>query len=252
VRGDAADGLLLIHAFPLDAQMWTPQVRALGDRVPVVAPSLPGSGGTPLVGSTTSMGVAAAWCLQAIDAVGLERPVVCGLSMGGYVAFELWRMARQRIGGLVLANTRSGADTPEAAAGRRALAERLREEGIGFLAAGPPPLLGPTAPQVLRDEVRNMIAGQSAEGIAAAAEGMAERRDSTPDLSAIDVPALVITSDHDVLIPPEMTTPMATSIPGAELLTLEGVGHLSSLEAPEAFTEALMRFLERCGITGLG
>ncbi|MFB3739733.1 MAG: alpha/beta fold hydrolase, partial [Candidatus Velamenicoccus archaeovorus] len=131
------DGLLLLHAFPLDAQMWGPQLEALDGTVAVAAPHLPGFGGTPLVGDVTTMAVAADRALEAMDAAGIDRAVVCGLSLGGYVAFELWRRARARIAGLVLANTRAAADTPEAAEARRELARRLRREGNGFLVAEP-------------------------------------------------------------------------------------------------------------------
>jgi 3-oxoadipate enol-lactonase len=240
-----ADGVLLIHAFPLDARMWDGQVAALEGRWPIVAPSLPGFGGTEGVGRTMAMGAAADRCLQAADEHGLERMVVCGLSMGGYVAFELWRMARQRIAGLVLANTRSGADTREAAEGRRALADRLDAEGNGFLVAEPPPLLSGDPPAELWAQVLATIADQPGPSIAAAARGMAERKDSTPDLSAIDVPALVITSADDTLIAPEASAPMADHIPDAGLVTIAGAGHLSNLEAPQIFNDALLSFVER-------
>ncbi len=243
-----SDGLLLIHAFPLDARMWHGQEAAFGDRFRVLAPHLPGFGGAPGAGDVMSMGAAAAACLQAADAAGLEQMVVCGLSMGGYVAFELWRMARQRITAMVLANTRSGEDTDEGAAGRRALAKRLRTEGNGFLVAEPPPLLSGAAPTPLWTQVRGIIADQSAEAIAAASVGMAERRDSTPDLSAIDVPVLVITSDGDALIPASASAPMADRIPGAELVTIPGAGHLSNLEAPDAFNGAIRAFLGARGL----
>jgi len=242
------DGLLLIHAFPLDARMWEPQRDTFDGRFAIAAPNLPGFGGAPGAGPVTSMGASAAACLQALDAAGMDRVVVCGLSMGGYVAFELWRMARQRIAGLVLANTRSGEDAAEAAAGRRALAQRLREEGSAFLVDAPPPLLGPDAPSELRERVRGLIADQPAEAIAAAAVGMAERRDSTPDLSAIDIPALVITSEDDSLILPDVTASMADHIPDATLIRIPRAGHLSNLEAPDAFDEALGPFFNRCGL----
>ena len=182
--------------------MWERQVRTLEDAGwPVVAPSLPGFGDTDGVGPTMTMGAAADRCLQAADAAGIERFVACGLSMGGYVAFELWRMARQRIAGLVLANTRSGADAPEAAQGRRALADRLDAEGNGFLVEQPPPLLSDQAPDELWEQVRGSIGAQPAASIGAAARGMAERTDSTPDLGAIDVPMLIVTSSLDTLDP---------------------------------------------------
>jgi pimeloyl-ACP methyl ester carboxylesterase len=238
-----SDGLVLIHAFPLDGRMWEGQ--RLGSHT--VAPDLPGFGMSPPSGPTMTMASAATRCLEAADAAGLDRIVVCGLSMGGYVAFEVWRQARARVAGLVLANTRSGADTPEAAQGRRDLAARLRAEG-NVLAASPPPLLAEDAPEELQERVRGWIADQSAEAIAAAALGMAERPDSTPDLAGIDVPTLVITADGDRLIPAELTTPMADAIPGARLEILPGIGHLTNVEAPRRFNELLVEHLGTCGV----
>jgi 3-oxoadipate enol-lactonase len=240
------DGLLLVHAFPLDARMWEPQLGALADAVPICAPHLPGFGGSPGEGDVMTMRAAAGRCLEALDAAGIDRAVVCGLSMGGYVALELWRQAGDRFLGLVLANTRAGADSEEGAAGRRALAERLRSEGNGFLVESPPPLLSSGAPPELWDRVRELIAGQPAASIAAAAVGMAERPDSTPDLGGIRVPTLVVTSDGDTLIPPEITSPMSEQIPGAELQVIADAGHLSNLEAPEVFSGLVATHLERC------
>jgi 3-oxoadipate enol-lactonase len=239
-------GVLLIHAFPLDARMWDPQIAALGDDVAVVAPHLPGFGGTPGVGDVMSMAAAAERCVEALNAAGVDRAVVCGLSMGGYVAFELWRRARELFAGLVLANTRAGDDTSEGAAGRRALAERLRAEGNGFLVESPPPLLSERADRQLRLRVRELIAAQPADAIASASLGMAERPDSTGDLATIDVPTLVVTSSLDSLIPAELTSPMADQIPDAELVVIDGAGHLSNMEAAGPFDELLAHHLERC------
>src|SRR5204863_420939 len=190
---------------------------------------------------------AARRCLNALDTAGLDRAVVCGLSMGGYVAFELWRTARDRIAGLVLANTKAEADTKEAADGRRALAERLRREG-NVLIASPPPLLSPAASTALWDQVKSIIAAQPADWIAAAALGMAVRPDSTPDLATIDVPTLVITAEGDSLIAPDVTAPMADAIPHAKLAVIEAAGHLSNLEQPEEFTRLVREHAARCGV----
>lgn len=241
------DGILLIHAFPMDARMWDAQREALGG-IPVVAPHLPGFGGTAAAGPVMTMATAGDRCMEALDEAGIGRAMVCGLSMGGYIAFELWRIARERIGGLVLANSRAGADTAEGSAGRRTLAERLRAEGAGFLVESLPPLLGTEAPDELWSWVRGVVADQPAEAIAAAALGMAERADSTPELPGIDVPTLVITSSGDTLIPPEGSAPMAGAIPGAELVVLEGAGHLSNLEQPGAWSELLAAHAARCGL----
>jgi pimeloyl-ACP methyl ester carboxylesterase len=237
-------GLLLIHGWPLDARMWEPQLAAFGDRIPVVAPHLPGFGGTegPEV---LTMAEAALACVSALDEAGMDTAVTCGLSLGGYVAFELWRSARERIDGLVLANTRAEPDAEEGAAKRRALAERLRAEGSDFLVEDPPPLLSEGASEELRTRVRAIIADQPAAAIAAGALGMAERPDSVPDLPGIDVPAMVVTGTADTLIQPDVTAGIAHRVPGAELVRIEGAGHLSNLEAPEGFTAALERLLAR-------
>jgi 3-oxoadipate enol-lactonase len=231
-------GLLLIHAFPLDARMWEPQLGSLGARLPIVAPHLPGFGGTagPEV---LTMSLAAEHCVRALDEAGVDTAIVCGLSMGGYVAFELWRAARPRVAALVLANTRAEPDPPEGAAARRALAERLRTEGHGFMVEAPPPLLAEDAPEELVQRVKATIADQTPHGIAAAALGMAERPDSVPDLPGIDVPTLVITGTADRLIPPDVTAGIAGLVPDAELIRIEGAGHLSNLEARESFDAAL-------------
>jgi 3-oxoadipate enol-lactonase len=241
------DGLLLLHAWPLDARMWEPQTGSLPDTLRVAAPNNPGFGGTEPEGAVMTMASAAERAVAALDERGIVRAVVCGLSIGGYVAFEIWRRARSRVAGLVLANTRAVADSEEAASARRALAARLRSDG-NVLADEPPPLLAEDAPPALADRVRSWIAEQPAEAIAAALLGMAERQDSTPDLPTIDVPTLVITSTGDRLIAPEISVEMAGQIRGARLETLEGAGHLSNLEAPGSFNALLVDHLAACGI----
>jgi 3-oxoadipate enol-lactonase len=242
------DTLLLLHGFPVDGSMWDVQVQALSGTIQVLAPSLPGFGTQPGAGNVMTMEVAARRCLEALETAQAERVVACGLSMGGYVAFELWRRAPERLAGLVLSNTRSGADD-EAGRGRRyALAERLEAEGNGFLVESPGPLLTEDADEELWKRVRDTIAAQPAEALAAAARGMAERPDSTGDLGGISVPTLVITSTADQLIPPEATTLLAEQIPNAQLEVIEGVGHLSNMEAPGEFTLLLERHLTLCGL----
>jgi pimeloyl-ACP methyl ester carboxylesterase len=248
-RTPVADGLLLLHAFPLDGSMWDPQVAAFGSALPVVAPHDPGFGGTAGAGGDTmTMEAAADAALRALDAAGVERACVCGLSMGGYVALAFLRKYPQRVCGLVLANTRADGDDEAAQERRRGLAGRLRGEGNGFLADAPPPLLSPGAPEALWQRARDTIRRQPAEAIAAAALGMAGRADQRSALAGIAVPTLVITSSGDTLIPPEITRPIADQVPGATLEQIEGAGHLSNLEAPEAFNRALRAHLVRCGL----
>jgi pimeloyl-ACP methyl ester carboxylesterase len=233
-----AEGLLLLHAFPLDASMWEPQIEGLRD-VQIVAPNLPGFGGAASAGDSMSMDAAADVAADALRASGLDRALVCGLSMGGYVALAFWRRHPGMVSGFVFANTRAGADDDAGKDRRRALAERLRSEGNGFLVDSPPPLLSGDASDELWAQVKRVIAAQPAEAIAAASLGMADRPDSTGDLAGIDVPTLVITSTGDTLIPPEATRPMASQIPGARLEEIDGAGHLSNLEAPDRFNDLL-------------
>jgi 3-oxoadipate enol-lactonase len=241
------DGLLLLHAFPVDARMWERQRSTFSHRLRVAAPDMPGFGGAEPAGEVTTMRAMAERALRELERAGIGRAVVCGLSMGGYVAFELWRVAPELVAGLVLANTRAGPDTEEGAASRRALADRLLAEGSGFLVEDPPALLSESAPPELGALVRGLIGDQAAQAIAAASLGMALRPDSTPDLAGIAVPTLVVTSSRDTLIPPEVSAPMASQIPGATLAVIAGVGHLSNLEAPDEFDRLLSAHLERCG-----
>jgi pimeloyl-ACP methyl ester carboxylesterase len=237
--------ILMVHAFPVDAGMWEPQLSAIAGRA-IVAPNLPGFGGTESSEPVMTMRAGARACIDALNEADIDRAVVCGLSMGGYVAFELWRRYRDRVAGLVLANTRADADDEARVQARNDLAAKLVAEGNAFLAENPPPLLSENAPDVLWKQVRRSIARQPARSIAAAALGMAERQDSTPDLAGIDVPTLVITSDADTLIPAEATTPIADAVPGAVLATIEGAGHLSNLEGAGDFNRLLAAHARRC------
>ena len=241
----AADGIILIHAFPMDASMWGPQVKALHGEAKVVAVNLPGFGGTKAPGDVMTMAAAAAKAASAAKQAGIGRAMVCGLSMGGYVALELWRQQPGLVAGLVLANTRADADDDAARERRAGLAARLRSEGNGFMVEAPPPLLTEAAPGVLWRRVKDVIARQPAPSIAAAALGMAERADSTSDLGQIKAPTLVISSSGDTLIPPAITKNIADGIKGSRYEVIEGAGHLSNLEAPERFNALLAAHWQR-------
>ncbi|HZA60598.1 MAG TPA: alpha/beta fold hydrolase [Actinomycetota bacterium] len=237
--------LLLVHAFPLDASMWDGEIEALGAEAEVLAPSLPGFGGTSSAGDVLSMEAMADFLSGQLDEAGVDRAVVCGLSMGGYAAFELFRRHRGRVAGLVLADTRAEADDEAGRQKRQALAEKVRAEGSGVLADAPPPLLSEGADPALWDHVKEIIRRQPGEAIAAASLGMASRPDSTATLSTIDVPTTVIVGSADTLTPPPMSDTLAQGIAGAELVTLEDAGHLSNLEAPDGFREAVLDLLAK-------
>jgi pimeloyl-ACP methyl ester carboxylesterase len=239
--------LLLVHAFPVDAGMWDEQVTALDGEVRVLAPSLPGFGGTPSVGDVMTMDAAADFLAEELDRAEVDRAVVCGLSMGGYIAFSMWRRHSQRIAGLVLANTKAEPDDDAGRERRAQVAEKARKEGSGAIADAPPPLLSEGADPALWDRVKKIIRSQPGDAIAAASLGMAERPDSRPVLSQIDVPTAIVSGSADSLIPPDVTSAMAEEIRGSELVLLEGAGHLSNLEEPDGFTTALRGICDRAG-----
>lgn len=239
--------LLLVHGWPLDASMWGEQKAALGAEVDVLAPSLPGFGDTPGAGDVLTMDDGADFLASQLDLAGVERAVVCGLSIGGYVTFALWRRHRDRIAGLVLADTRAEADDDAGKERRRAVADLARGEGSDAIADNPPALLSESADPALWDRVKETIRRQPGEAIAAAALGMGERPDSRPDLQTIDVPTTVIVGSADTLTPPPMSEAMADAIPGADLVVLDGAGHLSNLESPDEFNSAVRDLLARVG-----
>ncbi len=248
LEGGAGWPVLLIHAFPLNADMWRPQIERAPDGWRLIAPDLRGFGSRAAsVHPTPSMDAFAGDLTAFLDALEIDRAVIGGLSMGGYITFVLLRNAPERFSAVLLANTRAGADTAEGVEGRRKMSELVRADGPRAVADQMlPKLLGSTSLRArphLAAQVRAMIMGNSAEGIDAAIHAMMRRPDSTPMLGGIALPALVIAGEEDVLIPVADTEALGRDIPRSRLVFLPGAGHLSSLEAPEQFSLALADFL---------
>jgi pimeloyl-ACP methyl ester carboxylesterase len=236
--------LLLIHAFPLHSLMWKPQIVALSSRRRVIAPDLRGFGASALGEAPTSLDQYADDLVALLDQLGIERVAVCGLSMGGYIAFSMLRRHRARIGALILADTRAGADTDEARQARETNARLAEQHGAGALADQMlPKLLAPAASDSLRDDVRRIIGSNDGHGAAAALRCMAARPDSTPLLSSIDIPTLIIVGAEDALTPPSEAHAMHAAIRNSQLVEIPRVAHLSNMEAEAAFSEAIDQFL---------
>jgi 3-oxoadipate enol-lactonase len=247
--------LLLLHAFPLSGEMWAPQIEALASQARLIVPDLSGFGESEAIGpeyspeSACEMSDLAADAVALLDHLEIGRAVVAGLSMGGYAALALCESAPERLLGLVLADTRPGADSEEGRQGRLEIARRVLKEGTGFLVETlPAKLLGRTTrterPEVVA-RVERMIRDAPPAGVAAAQRGMARRPDRTPVLERIAVPTLIVVGEEDELTPPEESRKMRERIAGAELVTIPEAGHLSSLERPDTFSEALGGFLRR-------
>lgn len=244
-QGQGDPTLVLVHGFPLDRSLWQGQAP-LSRSARLVVLDLPGFGDTPAAQMTGGLAGYSSAVLAAMDRAGLERATLCGISMGGYVLFDLWRRAAHRIAGLVLCDTRADADTPQVKLGREqsiALVRsgQRREVTDGMLDR----LLGARSRQrsELVQQTRAMMERASDDGIVAALQAMRERPDSTADLARITVPTLVVVGAEDVLTPPEVAQQMSDGIAGSRLVVIPDAGHLSPLENPEAFNHALAGFV---------
>lgn len=246
--GGEGPPLLFLHAFPLGLSMWDPQAAALRSRFTVIRFDDRGFGGTPPGDALLTMERIAEDGVALLDHLGVSRAVVCGLSMGGYAAFAMVRRFAERISGLVLADTRAGADTPEARKGRGELATRVLREGPSAIVdAFLPKLIGPTTvkerPAVV-DTLRSIMMAASTKGIADALAGLAARADSVPTLKEIRVPTLVICGEEDTTTPPPDSRAIHEGVRGSKLVILPRSGHISNLETPDAFNAAVIEFAE--------
>jgi pimeloyl-ACP methyl ester carboxylesterase len=228
--------------------MWEPQRALAAGGWRVIAPQLRGMDGGPVDRPAASMDDHAADIVDLLDALHVDDAVIGGLSMGGYVAFALFRRAPNYVRGLVLADTRSQADTPEAVEGRKRMLGVAREKGAAAIADEMvPKLLGETTRRTrpeLTDHVRSLILASSGEAIAQAITALMTRPDATPLLSSIKVPTLILVGEEDTLTPPALSRQMHDAIRGSEIVEIPRAGHLASLEQTEAFNAALARFLE--------
>jgi 3-oxoadipate enol-lactonase len=253
--------LVLLHAFPLNAHMWEPQLALAAGGWHVVAPHARGmASGRPFDSAqgrpfdsaqgrpVNSIDDYAADVIDFLDGLHLEDAVIAGLSMGGYVAFAVMRHAASYFRGLVLADTRTQADTREGLEARHRMLRTLDEKGTAAVADEMiPKLLGATTmaerPDVV-ERVRRIALENSPQSLAGAVRALMSRPDSAPLLPSIHVPTLIVVGEEDGITPPADAEAMHGRIPGSELARLPRCGHLSSLEQPVAFNAVLARFLE--------
>jgi pimeloyl-ACP methyl ester carboxylesterase len=224
--------ILLLHAFPLDARMWNAQVAALDQAgYTVVAPNLPGR---------EPQNDLARWAERILEVVpGPFVPVGC--SMGGYLIFELWRQARERIHAAVFVDTRAGADTPEVRKGRSETIRILDEEGFdAFWTAQAPKLFAPATPAEVVERARAIAAEQPITNLVATVQALAARPDSRDTAASMAVPALVVVGEEDVLTPPSEAEELAALLPLGRLVRIPGAGHLVPLERPDELDEELV------------
>lgn len=231
----SAPPILLLHGFPLDARMWDAQVSALEQAgYESLPPNLPGR---------EPDNDLATWARRVLQLLpGDFIPVGC--SMGGYLIFELWRQASARIPAAVFIDTRAGADTPAAREGRDETIRILGEDGFdAFWKLQEPKLFGPDTPPDVIERARAIAAEQPITNLVATLQALGSRPDSRETASSLDVPALVIVGEKDVLTPPSEAEELAELLPVAQLVRLPGAGHLTPLEQPARINEELIVFL---------
>ena len=243
--------VIFLHAFPLNRTMWDGELAGLLNEQRYRLVSLDwrgfGESDAPGEGEISMMELLAEDVVALMDHLGIEQAVLCGLSMGGYVAFACLRHYAQRIAGLILADTRPAADPPERQASREEMAHIAETQGSSAIAELQlPRLISNYTRQhnpAVEARVRQMINAATQSGIAAASRGMAKRADASDLLASIRCPTLVITGQEDALIPLSETQSYAERIPGAQYMVIPDAGHLSNLEQPDVFLAAVSDFL---------
>ena len=243
----SGQALVFVHGFPLDRRMWIEQLRGLAKVRRCVAIDLRGHGLSAISDPDPvfSMDLFADDVAITLDELGADQADVCGLSMGGYVAFAFWRRHRDRVRSLILCDTKAEADSDEAKAGREKTGQLVREQGLEALWDGLGPKLLATDPKP--DDVerlRETFLAQPAVVIAADALAMRDRPDSTPDLGGIDVPVLWVHGEEDQLMPIAGARATAEKIPGARFAAIPAGGHMAPMENAAAANEAIGAFLK--------
>ncbi|HMC09035.1 MAG TPA: alpha/beta hydrolase [Actinomycetota bacterium] len=245
---EAGEGpaLVLVHGFPFDRRLWAGQLRGLSNIRRVVAPDLRGRGlSAAIAAEGATIDTHADDVAATIASLGVEQADVAGLSMGGYVAFALWRRHPELVRSLILADTRAGPDSPDGKRSREATADLVRAGEVEALAdAMLVRLLSPGTGGEVRRRIRTMFRETPATTSVADLIAMRDRPDSWPDMGTIGVPALVLRGDEDTLTSPEEAESQARAILQARCVTIPGAGHVSPLENPAAFNAAVREFLE--------
>jgi 3-oxoadipate enol-lactonase len=248
VYGGAGLTCVLLHAFPFDRRQLAAVGTRLGARARILVPDLRGFGESELDGPYQIADLADD-VAELLDAMEVERAVVGGISMGGYVSLAFAARHARRLLGLVLADTRAGPDSPEARAARDQAMDLVRSSGVpAYVESMLPKLLGPSAPEETRDQVRSLGA-QRAEAVLAGLAALRDRPDRRDELGRITCPTLILVGTDDVVTPPSEATAMTAAISRAVLVEIPGAGHLANLEAPLPFAQALAGFLGRTPVS---
>jgi pimeloyl-ACP methyl ester carboxylesterase len=228
--------------------MWRPQRRALSEAgYRVITPDLRGFGESDAPDGPYSIELFADDLVELLDHLGIEQAVVGGMSMGGYVLFNLLERYRSRVRGACFITTRANADDEAGKERRLRLSREVLQFGPQVAADSFETILFAEESIVERPklvgEVYGWMMANDSRGIAGGLLAMRERKDSTPLLGALDVPSLVIGAKEDKAAPPENSSLIAEGIPGCRLVLIPHAGHMANLENPGAFNAALLEFM---------
>jgi pimeloyl-ACP methyl ester carboxylesterase len=244
---DKSRTIVLLHAYPLDRTMWFEQIDFLSaHNCRVIAPNLLANASEsslpPVTIESMAQGVGAS-----MDALGIDHATICGLSMGGYVAFEFMRLFPARVRGLVLAGARAEGPDENEKEMRKTQASQIVREGMNFVADNMlPKLLAPrtfTAKPEVVARVREIILRSDARAAAAAQHAMGARVDYSAILSGIAVGTLIIAGSEDAVRKPDDARFIQREIPNSQLEIIEQAGHLMNMEQPRTFNDILLDFL---------
>ncbi len=248
---DIGDGktVVLLHAFPLSRAMWKPQIAALtSERCRLIIPDLRGFGETHDFSDINSMEDMSGDVAGLLDALKIERAVIIGLSMGGYVAFEFLKLLPEKIAALVFCDTHAGNDSEVTRSSRFELIEKIQKEGADVLIDELlPKLISEDTKEnkkELVESLEEMFRAADAKAAIAALRGMAQRADNNHLLERISVPTQLIFGEEDKVTNLEMAYKMRDRIPNASLSVIESAGHYSNLEQPERFNSVLTNFIK--------
>lgn len=240
--------VILLHAFPLNRTMWAPQVSELRKDFEIITPDFRGFGESQGTDEPYTMDLLAEDIHALLRHLSLHEVILGGLSMGGYVAFAFYRKYPEMVKALILADTRAEADTEEGKTNRKNMAELVLKAGTKVIAEQmTPKLLGKTSfeqKQELVSRIKKTISSTSPNAIANAQLGMAQRPDSNSTLKHITCPTLILVGAEDTLTPVENAQRMKRNIHNSEIRVVPKAGHISSLEQPMDFNNALKKFLE--------
>ena len=240
--------IVLLHGFPFNHSMWNEQVEFLSAQgYRVLAPDLRGLGENPARGEISTMDDMARDVAAMMDAGQIDGAVICGLSMGCYVAFEFIHLFPARAPALILCGARAAGPDEAEKRSREEQAQRALNEGMKF--AGESISTNLLARRTVEQksevvaQVREMVMQTDPRGAAAAQRGMAARRDYSAQLASISAPTLIIAGREDGVRTPEDAEFIRQRIRGSQLVTIDDAGHLMNMEQPEIFNESLLEFL---------